>query len=280
MSHSVIMLGTGSPRLNTERLSSASLLQMGDVPILVDCGEGATMQLVKAGVPPQKVKHVFFTHLHADHMLGYANFLISGWVEGRRELTIVGPVGTKKMHDLLIEMLEDDIEYRMSLGRPEAGIRDVKVIEIEEPGHVDVELPMEIHCARMIHNVPTYAYRFEKEGVSVVFSGDTAPPTDELVKLAEGANLLIHDSALTRIEGDQMTNASKIWENLQKEHCTPAQAAETARRANVDQLVLTHFLPKMDPKQAMVDAAEVFNGEIIIPNDLDIIQVAVKSPVN
>ncbi len=280
MSHSVIMLGTGSPRLNTERLSSASLLQMGDLPILVDCGEGATMQLMKAGVPPQKVKHVFFTHLHADHMLGYANFLISGWVEGRRELTIVGPVGTKKMHDLLIEMLEDDIEYRMSLGRPEAGIRDVKVIEIEVPGHVDVELPMEIHCARMIHNVPTYAYRFEKEGVSVVFSGDTAPPTDELVKLADGANLLIHDSALTRIEGDQMTNASTIWENLQKEHCTPAQAAETARRANVDQLVLTHFLPKMDPKQAMVDAAEVFNGEIIIPNDLDIIQVAVKSPVN
>ena len=121
MNHSVIMLGTGSPRLNTERLSSAYLLVMEGTPILVDCGEGATMQLVKAGISPQEVKHVFFTHLHADHMLGYANFLISGWLEGRRELTIFGPVGTKKMHDLLIEMLEDDIAYRMSLGRPEAG---------------------------------------------------------------------------------------------------------------------------------------------------------------
>ena len=278
MNHSVIMLGTGSPRLNTERLSSAYLLVMEGTPILVDCGEGATMQLVKAGIPPQEVKHVFFTHLHADHMLGYANFLISGWLEGRRELTIVGPVGTKKMHDLLIEMLEDDIAYRMSLGRPEAGILDVNVIEIATPGRVDVALPIDIHCARMTHNVPTYAYRFEQEGTSVVFSGDTAP-TDELVKLADGANMLIHDSALTRIEGDQMANAEKIWENLQKEHCTPAQAAETAKQANVGQLVLTHFLPKMDPGKAMADAAKVFNGEIIIPNDLDIIKVAVRNKV-
>ena len=96
MNHSVIMLGTGSPRLNTERLSSASLLVMGGIPILVDCGEGATMQLVKAEIPPQEVKHVFFTHLHADHMLGYANFLISGWLEGRRNLPSLGLLERKK----------------------------------------------------------------------------------------------------------------------------------------------------------------------------------------
>ena len=140
------------------------------------------MQLVKANIATQDIKYVFFTHLHADHMLGYANFLISGWVEGRRELTVVGPVGTKKMHDLLVEMLESDIAYRMSLGRPEAGILDVKVIEIENEGHVEVDLPMDIHCASMIHNVPTFAYRFEQDGSSVVFSGDTAPPTDKLSK--------------------------------------------------------------------------------------------------
>ena len=76
----------------------------------------------------------------------------------------------------------------------------MNVIEIATPGRIDVALPINIHCARMIHNVPTYAYRFEQEGTSVVFSGDTAP-TDELVTLAVGANMLIHDSALTRIEG-------------------------------------------------------------------------------
>ena len=96
MNNSVIMLGTGSPRLTKERMASAHLLTLGDIPILVDCAEGTTTQLVKADIAPQDIKHVFFTHLHADHMLGYANFLISGWVEGRRELTVVGPVGTEK----------------------------------------------------------------------------------------------------------------------------------------------------------------------------------------
>ena len=204
----VIMLGTGSPRLNKERISSAHLLLAGDLPILVDCAEGTTMQLVKSDIPPQDIKHVFFTHLHADHMLGYANFLISGWVEGRRELTVVGPVGTKKMHDMLVEMLKDDIDYRMSLGRPDTGIRDVKVIEIEGPGCVKTELAIDIHCAQMNHNVSTFAYRFEYGGEAVVFSGDTAPPTDALVKLAEGADLLIHDSALTIIKNDHTPNAA------------------------------------------------------------------------
>ncbi|MEK3935614.1 MBL fold metallo-hydrolase [Sporosarcina sp. FSL W7-1349] len=272
----VIMLGTGSPRLNKERISSAHLLLAGDLPILVDCAEGTTMQLVKSDIPPQDIKHVFFTHLHADHMLGYANFLISGWVEGRRELTVVGPVGTKKMHDLLIEMLEKDIEYRLSLGRPETGIRDVKVIELAEAGQVNVDLPLLVQCEEMIHNVPTFAYRFDWEGQSVVFSGDTAPPTDALSRLAKDANMLIHDSCLTLIQDDKAPNASGIWKNLQKEHCTPAQAAETAKWANVDQLVLTHFLPKMNPDLAYKEAAEVFSGEIIIPNDLDQLQVSSK----
>ncbi|SIR99640.1 ribonuclease Z [Peribacillus simplex] len=272
MNNSVIMLGTGSPRLNSERIPSAQLLIMGNLPILVDCGEGATMQLVKSGIPPQEVKYVFFTHLHADHILGYANFLISGWVEGRRELTIVGPLGTKKMHELLLDMLKEDIAYRMSLGRPEAGIYDVKIIEIEVPSTVALDLPIEITCARMNHNVPTFAYRFEKDGKSIVFSGDTAPPTDGLAKLAEGADMIIHDSALTLIEGDQMENAEKIWANLQKEHCTPAQAASTAEKAKVTSLVLTHFLPKMNPKKVLAEAENVFSGDIFVPNDLDVIK--------
>lgn len=273
---SIIMLGTGSPRLTKERMASAHLLTMNGTKILVDCAEGTTMQLVKADIAPQDIKHVFFTHLHADHILGYANFLISGWVEGRRELTVVGPVGTKKMHDLLVEMLQDDIAYRMSLGRPEAGILDVNVIEIEHEGKVEIDLPIDIHCASMNHNVPTFAYRFEQEGESVVFSGDTAPPTDKLVELSEGADVLIHDTALTPYDGDKMPNAEKIWENLQKEHCTPAQSAETAKRANVKKLVLTHFLPKMNRDKTLAEAAAVFQGEIVIPDDLDIVEVPVK----
>ena len=85
---------------------------------------------------------------------------------------------------------------------------------------------------------------------------------------------------LHHIDGDKMPNAEKIWENLQKEHCTPAQSAETAKRANVKELVLTHFLPKMNPEKSLAEAAAVFNGKIYVPNDLDVIQLPVKTQLN
>src|SRR5699024_6324894 len=108
-----------------ERYPSAEIVYINGIPILVDCGEGATRQMMKTGVNPQDVQHVFFTHLHCDHMLGYGQFLIGGWTMGRTELTVYGPKGTKEFHDAVVSTLMSDVKYRNSLGRPSEGILDV-----------------------------------------------------------------------------------------------------------------------------------------------------------
>lgn len=267
----MVMLGTGSPRPNLSRSQPAQALMIGEETILIDCGEGTTAQLMKAGIAPESIKSLILTHLHSDHTLGYGQFLLGGWGQGRSELTIIGPKGTKAFHESILNMYSFDIDYRCSLGRSGAGILDVNIIEISEPGVLkDNPLPYKITTARMVHNVPTYAFRFDIGEKAVVISSDTAP-NEDIVLLAEGADLLIQNAGLTT--GRKSAALEKIWDNLQKEHCTPEQAGSIAERAKVKKVVLTHFLPEADGSVAFREASEAFSGEVIVPEDLDVIQV-------
>jgi ribonuclease Z len=267
----VTMLGTGSPRPNLRRSQPAQTLTAGKETILIDCGEGTTAQLMKAGIAPESVRYLLLTHLHSDHTLGYGQFLLGGWGQGRNELTVIGPQGTRRFHEAILDLYSFDIDYRLSLGRSEAGIRDVRIIEFSEPGELkENPLPFKITVARMVHNVPTYAYRFDIDGKTVVISSDTAP-NEAIVTLAQGADLLIQNAALTR--GRTSAALEKIWDKLQQEHCTPAQAGTIAERARVKKVVLTHFLPEADGDIAFKEASAQFSGEVIVPEDLQVIHV-------
>ncbi|GAE28584.1 ribonuclease Z [Halalkalibacter wakoensis JCM 9140] len=268
---SVVMLGTGSPRPNLNRSQPAQALVVKDQAILIDCGEGTTAQLMKAQINPQSIKFLIFTHLHSDHTMGYAQFLLGGWGQGRSELTIIGPKGTKEFHENILNMYSYDIDYRCSLGRSSAGVRDVQVIEFDGPGELlENPLPYKITTARMIHNVPTFAFRFEIDGTVIVVSSDTSP-NEEIVHLADRADLLVQNAGLTT--GQKSKALEKIWDQLQKEHCTPTQAGVIAKRANVKKVVLTHFLPEADAQIAFEEASAEFSGEVIVPEDLQIIKV-------
>ncbi|TCP30894.1 ribonuclease Z [Scopulibacillus darangshiensis] len=272
---SVTMLGTGSPRPDLERSGSAQVLTINDTAILIDCGEGTTSQLMKAGIAPEDVNHLWLTHLHSDHVLGYGQFLLGGWARGRRKLTVVGPVGTKAFHETIINMFKEDIEYRVSLGRPSNGVLDVEVIEVEKAGEIETDIPAKVTADFVVHNVITLAYRFDVNGKAVVFSGDTAP-VDRLVELSRGAHTLIHDACLsTNVTYDNPTDPElqKIWAELQKEHSTPAQAAGTAKQAGVKQLILTHFLPNTNGEKAHREASEEFSGKVIVGKDLEVIDI-------
>lgn len=272
----VKMLGTGCPRPEIERAGPAQVLLIDNLPILIDCGEGTTAQLMKAGIAPEEVKHLYFTHLHSDHTMGYTQFLFAGWELGRRQLTVVGPKGLKKYHDTIVGMFEEDIDYRLSLGRPRNGLLDVNIVELEGKGEVSCDIPARVTAAQMDHSILTYAYRFDIQDTSVVISGDTAP-TNALVELSKDADILVHDCCLaptklyTAEERERNPERQALWKRINETHCTPAQAAETARQANVKQLVLTHFLPDIDVQKTYEEATEVFSGKVIVPNDLEVI---------
>jgi ribonuclease BN (tRNA processing enzyme) len=81
----LILLGTrGGPGVGGSRNNPSTLLLINGVPYVVDCGAGTSRQLVAAGVALNRLRYVFFTHLHSDHMLEYGPVVYNGWVTGLR----------------------------------------------------------------------------------------------------------------------------------------------------------------------------------------------------
>jgi ribonuclease BN (tRNA processing enzyme) len=263
----VVLLGTGSPRPSPERAQPAQLIEIGGESFIVDCGDAVTTQLVRSGRDVAQVQKILLTHLHWDHVLGYAGLIWGGWSAGRTTVEVWGPPGTKQMHDLLFGALyKGDVEWISEIGYAKSGIQSIKVHEIDE-GRFYERDGVTITATRVKHPVTTYAYRFTYAGKRVVFSGDTAACA-ELVKCAEGADLLVQDTCAvySRLYGDDRSR--KIRDALIGFHASPGQAGEMAQRAGVKRLVCTHLLPGVDVEEVRAEAESDFTGETVVGSDL------------
>ena len=268
MGFSITFLGTGSPRPSLERANSAQIVHAGEHTILLDCGGGTMRRLLDAGIDPTTIDLLVLTHRHSDHTLDYAEFLLGSWAMGRSSLRVLGPPGTRRLHELLLlEPYRDDIDYRLSLGRSPQGLLDIE-IEEHEAGLLFSDGSLQIRSVPVIHSIYTVAVRFDYGGGSIVHSGDTCY-CPELVDLAAGADILVHDCCMAPAAVFQNNPAwPNLYEHLKAHHATPEEAARTAREAGVNRLVLTHFLIGTDEAETLRRAREEFDGEIILGTDL------------
>jgi ribonuclease BN (tRNA processing enzyme) len=239
----------------------------GETAVLVDCGDGAIRQLLRAGFEPAEVTNVFFTHLHSDHTLGYGAFVLGGWPRGRPELRVWGPEGTGHFHRQLFgSIYAADIAYRLSLGQPGDGLTDTRLTEIGDGWRGEVGA-VRVRAALGIHSFPNLAYRFEYGGRSVVISGDTVY-TPNLVELARGADLLVQDATIAPSPLFTSERASRVFERAKAHHTSPEDAGRIAREAGVRTLVLSHLLPGVEPADLLARAHSEFDGRVIVGEDL------------
>ncbi|MBI4320901.1 MAG: MBL fold metallo-hydrolase [Chloroflexi bacterium] len=265
----VTLLGTGSPRPTLERSGPSQLVHVGDEMFLVDCGDGATTQLLRARLDPSRVTKLLFTHLHTDHTLGYGQFVIGGWTSGRRALSVWGPKGLARLTDgLFKDLYKEDIEYRLTLGvgRTSAGLWDIDVHEIG-PGLVIEDGGYSISATEVEHSIYTLAYRFESGGRALVIGGDTVYCLG-LVNLARGADVLVQDCTVSPHLGPIPSQLQSRMESLSRHHATPRSAGRMAREAGVRKIVLTHLLADIDSDRVAREVAEEFDGEVVIGEDL------------
>ena len=73
------ILGAGTPTPTTERFGTSFVLQLDEDFIMIDCGHATTYKLVRAGLWPTQISHLFFTHHHFDHNADYPCFLLCRW---------------------------------------------------------------------------------------------------------------------------------------------------------------------------------------------------------
>lgn len=131
---------------------------------------------------------------------------------------------------------------------------------------------------------PTFAYRFETEDGSVVFSGDTGPDTrGNLEKLATGADILVHEvidrAWIDERMGypDENTPAYALKTHLLTSHTTIDTVGSVATHCSVDTLVLNHIVPGNTPTSHLLQAQQNFTGRLIIGKDL--MEIGIGKPV-
>lgn len=122
---------------------------------------------------------------------------------------------------------------------------------------------------------PAFAFRFDTAGGSVTISGDTAP-CDNLVRLAAGTDLLLHEAIdfdwVERAYGGQDAEEAKAsMDHHRRSHTSPEQAIRIAERAGASALALHHLVPGTTPVGVWRSHGATFSGDFLVPDDLDII---------
>ena len=234
------------------------------------------MRLAAAGCGSNMLNGVMITHLHSDHITDLNDVITSAWITTfaeQKPLQIVGPPGTKEVVDRLLHFLSFDIKYRIDhhedLNEPPA----INVTEIES-GVVELEGNVKISTEPTDHRPvdPTIAFRFDYGDDAVVVAGDTIPCAG-LDKLCSGAKGLVH----TVIRKDIIENIPlQRLQDVCDYHSSVEEASQTAERAGIETLTLTHYVPAFPSGQEeewREIAAQYFSGTIELGDDLHRVEI-------
>jgi ribonuclease BN (tRNA processing enzyme) len=280
----LVLLGTaGGPTPKLTRSAPAQALQLGDAIYVVDCGNGVARQIVLAGLPLRDLRQIFVTHHHSDHTADLTTLPLLAWAAGLdRPVTIHGPRPLERSVKAGLAANAFDIHTReKDEGRP--SLRSlVKVHEFRGDGIVYQDPQVTVRAARVDHPPidEAYAYRFDFAHWSVVLSGDTAPSRN-LVRLARGADVLVHEVLLAGPDevagwvGEPVDHP--LVRHILRSHTSYRDVGRIAHNAGVKKLVLSHYVPGdavVDRDAVLSEIRKSFGGEVVFGNDLLVIQPA------
>jgi ribonuclease BN (tRNA processing enzyme) len=219
-------VGSGDSFGSGGRFQTCILVDGPATRFAIDFGASSLIALAQQGIHPNSLDAVLLTHLHGDHCGGVPFLLIDAMLGAKRErpLIVAGPPGTPAHLAILREALfpgsavmtpKFPLEYReMTVGEPN---RILDLVVTPRPAR---------HTAQ---TNPT-ALRVEVDGRVVSYTGDTEW-TDEVARIAEGADLLIAECY--------------YYAKPIKWHLTYPAIAERVRRAGAKRLILTHMSAEM-----------------------------------
>ncbi len=276
----VVLLGTGTPIPDPVRSGPATAVVVDGLPLLFDAGPGVVRRAQEAAsrhqlsaLEPERIQHLFLTHLHSDHTTGLPDLLMGAWVLGRDQgLRVVGPPGTQGMVDHVLAGWREDAALRQQAEElPASGLR-VEVVELSGGEALRVE-GLEVTAFPVPHGSWEVAlgYRVQAGPHRVVISGDTAP-SEAVVAACDGCDVLVHE--VYSQAGYDMVPVASFHTYHGSFHTSGVELGALAARARPRRLVLTHQL-FFGASEAMLlsEVRQGFAGEVVSGNDLDRITV-------
>ncbi|PSQ97307.1 MAG: MBL fold metallo-hydrolase [Bacteroidetes bacterium SW_9_63_38] len=239
---SVHLLGTGAAISDPHRTTTMIAVSEDEPPyrtLVVDCGGDVLQRLQACDRPIDSVDGLIVTHAHMDHTSGFPLLMEKVWLDGRnRALPVFGIEPALAQAGRLWEAFEP-------VHHDWEGIPPIDWREIEHAPDTPVwpDAPWTVIATPVNHgDTPNVGLRIEHDPTGHVlgYSCDTAP-TDNVVDLAQDCNILIHEA--NGVPGGN--------------HSTAVEAAEAARDADANRLLLVH-LPPGDKSAEIADARAVF----------------------
>ena len=281
----IVLLGTGNPAVDPDRSGPATAIVVNGTPYIIDMGAGlvrraksAVVEKGVAGLDPLKMRVVFVTHLHSDHMVGYPDLWLTPWVLGRKvPLEVYGPVGIVPMTRHLMEAYRVDHEVRTKDrmiygGRTSEEGHRINAHEIQ-PGVIYRDSNVTVTAFRTNHGMPSFGYRFDTPDRSIVISGDTTP-IQATIDACNGCDVLIHEV----ITKDWLAKRPDFVRYGERHHTRTDQLVDLATKARPRLLILYHgslsHRPIVDSERSSVatllQEMSAYKGQLVVGRDLDV----------
>lgn len=271
---SLLLLGTGTPNCDPARAQTCSAVIVDDFPYFVDCGGGTIQRISQAegigheSMRSEKITHMFLTHLHPDHVVGLADFMIAPWVRERvNPIYIHGPKGTKAMVEHLLAAFTLGIgEHANGLAPVEASI-GVNVVEYDE-GIFYEDDKVSVEAFRVSHGgLDAYGFKFITPDKTIVFSGDTGP-VDIMYDKAMGCDILVHEVYCKKAL-DQRDPGWKAYHLMA--HTSTIKVADIANKTKPNLVVLHHSMTwgLATDEEMMEEITSRYDGTVHLGRDLD-----------
>lgn len=289
---SVTFLGTGASIPTIDRNVAGLAVQREGETILFDCGEGSQRQMMRYGVG-FSFREIFFTHYHADHLLGVTGLLRTMGLQDRTApVVLYGPKGAQRIlgtaitlgverNKFPVEILEikpgdrlarDEYDIVVFATEHRADTVGFALVEHSRLGRFNPERARELGIPEgplwgQLHRGKTVTLPDgrtvgpgdlvgnPRPGRSLVYTGDTRPHLS-VIEASRNADLLVHEATFG---GDELERARETG------HSTAAEAARVALEAGVRRLVLTHISSRYnrDVSELLAEAKAVFPETII-----------------
>jgi len=302
MNFTLNVLGTASALPTTERYPSAHVLDVRGRLFMIDCGEGAQMQLRRAKVFFLKIEHICLSHIHGDHVFGIFGLLSTMGMLGRSStLNIYAPESFRPVLDFFMEHFGEGVKYEINL----------VVLDMTEPQVVYENRTVELLAFPLNHRVNTFgfiirekmpAYNVQKDAIrrygltlaeigalkrgedvvredcviphseaayipfvprSYAYCSDTAP-FPELTQWIKGVSLLYHEATFP---AEMAEMAEKTF------HSTTLQAARTALDAGVGRLLVGHYSSRFPSVDFYLDEMRGIFPEVALAHDGDVVEI-------